>query len=119
MIVCKNEFDYNLLKSLRSHGWSRNTIFHNYYKKKYKELDDRFLFINSGYNLRPLDINAAIAHSQYKKLKKFIKIRSKNRELIIKMIRLFLTQKLLGHFKMELGKKLQVRQELRLNQLVL
>ena len=87
MIVCKNEFDYNLLKSLRSHGWSRNTIFHNYYKKKYKELDDRFLFINSGYNLRPLDISAAIALSKYKILKKFIKIRYKNRELIIKMIK--------------------------------
>ena len=28
MIVCKNEKDYNILKTLRSHGWSRNTIFH-------------------------------------------------------------------------------------------
>lgn len=83
MIVCKNNFDYNLLKCLRSHGWSRNTSFHKYYKKKYKNLDDRFLFINSGYNLRPLDINAAIAQNQYKRLNSFIKIRSLNRNLII------------------------------------
>lgn len=84
MIVCKNNFDYNLLKCLRSHGWSRNTSFHKYYKKKYKNLDEKFLFINSGYNLRPLDINAAIAHNQYKRLNSFIKIRSINRNLIIK-----------------------------------
>ena len=83
MIVCKNDFDYNLLKCLRSHGWSRNTSFHKYYKNKYKNLDDKFLFINSGYNLRPLDINAAIAHNQYKRLNSFIKIRSNNRNLII------------------------------------
>ena len=83
MVVCKNNFDYNLLKCLRSHGWSRNTSFHKYYKKKYKNLDDKFLFINSGYNLRPLDVNAAIAHNQYKRLNSFIKIRSSNRNLII------------------------------------
>ena len=35
MIVCDNLQDYNILKTLRSHGWSRNTSFHNYYKKKY------------------------------------------------------------------------------------
>ena len=52
--------------------------------KKYKNLDEKFLFINSGYNLRPLDINAAIAHNQYKRLNSFIKIRSINRNLTIK-----------------------------------
>ena len=87
MVVCKNIFDYNLLKSLRSHGWSRNTIFHKYYKQKYKFLNEKFLFINSGYNLRPLEITAAIAHNQYKRLKKFIKVRSFNRNLIIKTIK--------------------------------
>ena len=34
MVVCKNNEDYNILKCLRSHGWSRNTIFHNKFKKK-------------------------------------------------------------------------------------
>ena len=75
MIVCDNLQDYNILKTLRSHGWSRNTSFHNYYKKKYKMLDDKFLFIGPGYNVRPTDIQAAIALNQFKRLNKFIKIR--------------------------------------------
>ena len=87
MVVCKNLEDYNILKSLRSHGWSRDTKFHNFYKKKFKNIDEKFLFINSGYNLRPLDVTAAIANNQYKRLNKFINIRKKNRNLIIKTIK--------------------------------
>jgi CDP-6-deoxy-D-xylo-4-hexulose-3-dehydrase len=34
MIVCNNINDYNVLKSLRSHGWSRDTILHNNFKKR-------------------------------------------------------------------------------------
>ena len=83
MIVCNNLQDYNILKTLRSHGWSRNTSFHNFYKKKYKVLDDKFLFIGPGYNVRPTDIQAAIAFNQFKRLNKFIKTRDDNRNKII------------------------------------
>ena len=69
MIVCNNSNNYNIVKSLRSHGWSRETNFHNYYKKKFKKIDERFLFINSGYNLRPTEVQAAIAQNQFKRLK--------------------------------------------------
>ena len=87
MIVCNNLINYNIIKSLRSHGWSRETTFHNAYKKKFKKLDDRFLFINSGYNLRPTDIQAAIAHNQFKRLNKFITIRNYNRKKIIEKVK--------------------------------
>ena len=87
MIVCNNLNNYNIIKSLRSHGWSRETTFHNAYKKKFKNLDDRFLFINSGYNLRPTDIQAAIAHNQFKRLNKFISIRNYNRKKIIEKVK--------------------------------
>ena len=86
MVVCKNRKDYEILKCLRSHGWSRNSNLHKLYKKKYKNLNDKFLFINSGYNLRPLDVTAAIAKNQYKRLDLFIKERNSNRKLIIKKI---------------------------------
>ncbi|MCX8480755.1 MAG: DegT/DnrJ/EryC1/StrS family aminotransferase, partial [Sediminibacterium sp.] len=33
MVVCNDSRNYHILKSLRSHGWSRGTIFHNYFKK--------------------------------------------------------------------------------------
>jgi CDP-6-deoxy-D-xylo-4-hexulose-3-dehydrase len=87
MIVCNNVKNYNIVKSLRSHGWSRETTFHNIYKKKFKKLDDRFLFINSGYNLRPTDIQAAIAYNQFKRLNKFITTRNYNRKKIIDKIK--------------------------------
>ena len=87
MIVCNNSYNYNILKSLRSHGWSRETNFHSFYKKKFKKMDDRFLFINSGYNLRPTEVQAAIAQNQFKRLDNFINIRKRNRNRIIETIK--------------------------------
>lgn len=87
MVVCNNTRNYNILKSLRSHGWSRDTIFHKKYKKKYKDLDEQFLFINSGYNLRPTEIQAAIGLSQFKKLRQFKNIRNSNRNKIISYLK--------------------------------
>ena len=83
MIVCNDSKDYNILKSLRSHGWSRDTLFHKNYSKKYKDLDNRFLFIGPGFNLRPTEIQAAIAFNQFKRFNKMIKLRSDNRKKII------------------------------------
>ena len=82
MIVCKNKKDYEILKALRSHGWSRDENV----TKKYPKLDPRYVFINSGFNLRPTDIQAAIGISQFKKLDKFKRIRSDNRNKIIKSL---------------------------------
>ena len=79
MIVCKNKKDYEILNSLRSHGWSRDKKI----AKKYPNLDPRYIFINSGFNLRPTDIQAAIGISQFKRLDNFKNIRNKNRQKII------------------------------------
>ena len=86
MICCKNEEDYNIIKSLRSHGWSRGTSFENKIYKKNKNLDKRFIFFNSGYNLRPTEVSAAIGYNQFKKLDKLNKIRHLNRVKIITTI---------------------------------
>ena len=45
---------------------------------KYPHLDQD-IFINSGFNLRPLDIQAAIGMSQFKKLDKFKTIRKQEK----------------------------------------
>jgi len=87
MVVCNDKFNYNLLKTLRSHGWSRDIRLDKKYIKKFKHIDNRFLFINSGYNFRPTDIQAAIANNQLKRLKQFMKIRNKNRNLLIDTIK--------------------------------
>ena len=75
MVICKNKNDYKILHSLRAHGWDRGL-------KKSK--NNTFNFINSGFNLRPLDLNAAIASNQLKRLNKFKKMRLDNRNKIIK-----------------------------------
>ena len=87
MITCDSIEDYNILKSIRSHGWSRDTIFHSKFSKKYPQIDNNFLFIGPGYNLRPTEIQGAIAFNQFKKLDKFIKLRKKNRSLIINALK--------------------------------
>jgi CDP-6-deoxy-D-xylo-4-hexulose-3-dehydrase len=87
MIVCNNYNDYKILYSMRSHGWSRGINKNYKLKTKYKNLDKRFLFINSGFNLRPLDISAAIGNSQLKRIKQFIKIRNDNRNKIISCLK--------------------------------
>ena len=84
MICCKNEDDYEILKSLRSHGWSRGLKKEKKIAIKNKNLDKRFIFYNSGFNLRPTDISASIGHSQFKDLDKFINARSTNRKNIKK-----------------------------------
>ena len=83
MITCQNKNDYEILKSLRSHGWSRDKNIAN----KYPNLDPRYIFINSGFNLRPTDIQAAIGNNQLKKLEKFKKTRIDNRKKIIENLK--------------------------------
>lgn len=78
MIICKNKNDYNILHTLRAHGWDRGIN---------NKRNDTFNFINSGFNLRPLEICAAIASSQLKRLNQFKRTRSYNRNLIIKTLK--------------------------------
>ena len=79
MIVCKTKEDYNLIHTMRSHGWDRGL--------RPEEKNKKFNFVNSGFNLRPLDITAAIALSQLKRLKKMMAIRIRNRNLIVEEIK--------------------------------
>ena len=78
MIVCNDYNDYKIIHSLRAHGWDRGL---NNNKSK-----NDFRFINSGFNLRPMDITAAIGLNQFRRLNQMIKIRANNREKIINSI---------------------------------
>ena len=94
MVTCNNDEDYEILFSLRSHGWLGGTRFYprnwkrfNYFAKKYPNLDPRYIFINSGFNVRPTDIQAAIGLNQFKRLESFVINRIVNREKIILSIK--------------------------------
>ena len=95
MICCKNENDFEIIKSLRAHGWSRGLKNEAKIAKLNKNLDKRFIFYNSGFNLRSTDICASIGLSQFKDLDKFIKIRSENR---IKILREFKKNKKINNY---------------------
>lgn len=79
MIVCKTQEDYDLLKCMRAHGWSRELSNKNELELKYKEVDKRFLFVNLGYNLRPMEISGSLGITQIKKMDEMNKNRCYNR----------------------------------------
>ncbi len=75
-VTSKQKKNIDLLKVLRSHGW----------EKEIKKSKNNWRFINSGFNLRPTDINASIGLSQLKRLKKILSVRNKNYNLIKKIL---------------------------------
>ena len=87
MICCKDKSDYEIIKSLRSHGWSRNLSNERKISNNNPHLDKRFIFYNSGFNLRPTEIAGTIGRSQFKDLFKFKKIRNLNRKNIINLFK--------------------------------
>mgnify|MGYP006169020229 FL=1 len=86
MICCNNKQDEDIIKSLRSHGWTKDLSNQRKIERKFKEINKNFFFINSGFNFRPTDIQAAIGLSQFKSLNNFINIREINRNKIIKKL---------------------------------
>lgn len=65
------------LKSMRSHGWSRDRSDANDWHRGYSQTDSRFLFVSTGYNVRPMEIQAAIGLRQLDSLETFIQRRRK------------------------------------------
>lgn len=85
MIVTDDESLFHALKSLRAHGWTRDLPPINHvYNKTGSEWDDLFRFVLPGYNLRPLEMEAAIGKVQLAKLDSFVKVRRSNAEKFLK-----------------------------------
>ena len=70
---------YNLLKSLRSHGWTRGQDEDSpIFEKRDDDFFEAYRFILPGYNVRPGEIHGAIGLRQLEKLENFIKTRRTN-----------------------------------------
>jgi CDP-6-deoxy-D-xylo-4-hexulose-3-dehydrase len=86
VVVTDNEELYHYMLVIRAHGWTRNLPKDsNLYKKSENSFYESFNFIVPGYNLRPLEIEAAVGREQIKKIDKIISNRRKNAEMFQKM----------------------------------
>jgi CDP-6-deoxy-D-xylo-4-hexulose-3-dehydrase len=89
LIVSDDEELYHILLSLRSHGWTRNLPEQNRVcgMKSSNDFTEAFRFVLPGYNLRPLEISAAVGLEQLRKLPDFIRIRRENAVFFQKLFR--------------------------------
>jgi len=79
MVLTNHVELYHIMLSLRAHGWTRDLPMKNsIVKKEADNFKESFKFILPGYNLRPLEMSAAIGIKQLDKLQKFILTRRSN-----------------------------------------
>lgn len=80
LIVTDDEELYQILLSLRAHGWTRNLPKKNLVcsDKSDDPFEESFRFVLPGFNVRPLEMEGAIGVEQVKKLPGFIKERQEN-----------------------------------------
>lgn len=73
---------YNVMMSIRSHGWARDIDedIHQKWRSGFDidEFREYYSFYHFGYNLRPTDLNAFLGITQVKKLNLIVKRRQEN-----------------------------------------
>lgn len=65
MIVCRDQPLSDLFRLLRAHGWARNTKYAQV--EPYDDLDQRYMFLNWGFNVRPTELQAGFGLEQLKR----------------------------------------------------
>ncbi len=84
-IITNDTEIYHILLSLRAHGWTRDLPKKNSICKKNKDpFKEMFKFVLPGFNVRPLELSAAVGIEQLKRLPKIINERRKNGKLFQK-----------------------------------
>lgn len=84
LVVTDDEELYQIMLSLRAHGWTRNLPKHNLVcgEKSDDPFEESFRFVLPGFNLRPLELSGAIGIHQIEKLPSLIKARRENAKLL-------------------------------------
>lgn len=81
-----DELTYEILKSLRAHGWVRDIenkdLFYAYFDKPKNNFYESFHFVLPGYNFRPTEIQGAVGLAQLKRLDAFIENRISNYQFL-------------------------------------
>lgn len=91
-MVCTNDKEiYNVLKSIRSHGWDRDMDAEERERlrklHKVNEFDSLYKFYHFGFNLRSTDLQAFLGIGQLEKLDHIVQRRNENYNLYKKLIK--------------------------------
>ncbi len=89
-MICTNDKKfYDLCNRMKGHGLLRESKFQSvksYYKKKYKDLNEQFIFTHNGFNFRNNEIGAVLGINQLKKIDQNIKLRNRNFKIFIDLL---------------------------------
>lgn len=85
MILTDDNELNDIMKSIRSHGWTRNLSSNSSFNTKKDKFYEMFNFIFPGYNVRPVEMEAAIGREQLKKLDDFLKERKSNGKYFLEL----------------------------------
>lgn len=83
-MACTDDYElYNIMVSLRSHGWLRdnNQLFREEILKRYNMNDtfqENYFFVYPGLNIRNTDLNAFLGIIQMNKIDDYISLRNRN-----------------------------------------
>jgi CDP-6-deoxy-D-xylo-4-hexulose-3-dehydrase len=89
MIVTDDEELYQIMLSMRAHGWTRNLPKNNLVTtpKSDNQFEELYRFVLPGYNFRPIEMMGAIGSEQLKKLPDFLKFRRYNADYFISLFK--------------------------------
>lgn len=77
VVVVADRALYDDLISARAHGWTRGRDDAARWASEHPAIDDRFLFVTAGYNVRPTDLQGAIGRVQLMKLDAMLDARTR------------------------------------------
>ena len=71
--IATNDNEYaDDLRSMRSHGWSRDRSDVKDWNAKALNNNEKFLFVSTGYNFRPMEIQAVVGSAQILQIDEFV-----------------------------------------------
>lgn len=84
MLVTNDDELYQISRSLRNHGWTRDQPEDSQiFTAKSDDFFEAYRFILPGYNVRPTEVAGAVGIEQLKKLDNFVKIRRENAKVFV------------------------------------
>jgi len=78
MVTTSDDDLANACRSIRAHGWVRERTDRAQLEAQYSDIDPRFLFVSSGFNVRMTDLAGAFGMHQVSRLEGYVQKRNAN-----------------------------------------